>query len=117
MDLIEAVFRDLGAWVQANLPSGAVRDMVAGGILAGIAGTVVFVPQICLLFFLISLLEDTGYSRAPHSSWTGCSAASGCPATPSCRCSPPTLRAAGHPVDQADPIATIAWPPSWWCRS
>lgn len=61
MDLIEATFAHLGEWVEATLPPGAVRDLVAGGVLGGIAGTVVFLPQICLLFFLISLLEDTGY--------------------------------------------------------
>lgn len=61
MDLIEATFSHLGEWVEATLPPGAVRDLVAGGVLGGIAGTVVFLPQICLLFFLISLLEDTGY--------------------------------------------------------
>jgi len=61
MDLIEATFAYLGEWVRATLPAGAVRDLVAGGVLGGIAGTVVFLPQICLLFFLISLLEDTGY--------------------------------------------------------
>jgi ferrous iron transport protein B len=38
-----------------------VRDLVSQGIIGGVAGTVVFLPQICLLFFLISLLEDTGY--------------------------------------------------------
>ena len=43
------------------VPPGAVRDLLVSGIIGGIAGTVVFLPQICLLFFLISLLEDTGY--------------------------------------------------------
>ena len=43
------------------MPAGPVRDLVAQGIVGGIAGTVVFLPQICLLFFLITLLEDTGY--------------------------------------------------------
>ena len=43
------------------MPAGAVRDLLVGGLIGGIAGTVVFLPQICLLFFLISLLEDTGY--------------------------------------------------------
>ncbi|HRC88359.1 MAG TPA: ferrous iron transporter B, partial [Thermoanaerobaculia bacterium] len=61
MDLIEATFGVLGGWVQKALPEGALRDLVANGVLGGIAGTVVFLPQICLLFFLISLLEDTGY--------------------------------------------------------
>ncbi len=61
MDLIEATFAHLGHWVSTILPEGALRDLVADGIISGIAGTVVFLPQICLLFFLINLLEDTGY--------------------------------------------------------
>lgn len=61
MDLIDLTFQVLGQGVEAALPAGAVRDLLANGVIAGIAGTVVFLPQICLLFFLISLLEDTGY--------------------------------------------------------
>ncbi len=61
MDLIDLTFDVMGDWVRATLPAGAVRDLLSNGIIAGIAGTVVFLPQICLLFFLISLLEDTGY--------------------------------------------------------
>jgi ferrous iron transport protein B len=61
MDLIEATFARLGDLVRRSLPEGAVRDLLTDGIVGGVAGTVVFLPQICLLFFLISLLEDTGY--------------------------------------------------------
>jgi ferrous iron transport protein B len=61
MDLIETTFTRLGGWVGDVLPPGLVHDLVSKGIIGGIAGTVVFLPQICLLFFLISLLEDTGY--------------------------------------------------------
>ncbi len=61
MDLIEATFAEAGTLVERLLPAGPVRDLVAQGIVGGIAGTVVFLPQICLLFFLITLLEDTGY--------------------------------------------------------
>jgi ferrous iron transport protein B len=61
MDLIESIFAELGALAAAYLPAGPVRDLVTNGIIGGIAGTVVFLPQICFLFFLISLLEDTGY--------------------------------------------------------
>lgn len=61
MDLIEATFEHLGSYVQQATPPGAIQDLLVGGILGGIAGTVVFLPQICLLFFFISLLEDTGY--------------------------------------------------------
>ncbi len=61
MDLIEATFATLGELVRSQLPEGPVRDLLTDGIVGGIAGTVVFLPQICLLFFFISLLEDTGY--------------------------------------------------------
>ncbi len=61
MDLIEATFTHLGSLTGQLLPPGLIHDLVAEGIIGGIAGTVVFLPQICLLFFLISLLEDTGY--------------------------------------------------------
>lgn len=43
------------------LPTGPVRELATQGIVGGLSGTVVFLPQICLLFFLTSLLEDTGY--------------------------------------------------------
>lgn len=61
MDLIEGTFTLLGDFAGRVLPPGLIHDLVAQGIIGGIAGTVVFLPQICLLFFLISLLEDTGY--------------------------------------------------------
>lgn len=53
------------AWLQelclANLPAGILTDLFINGILAGLSGVVVFVPQIALLFFFIALLEDSGY--------------------------------------------------------
>jgi ferrous iron transport protein B len=61
MDLIDLLFAHLGALAGRVLPAGPIHDLVADGIIGGVAGTVVFLPQICLLFFLISLLEDTGY--------------------------------------------------------
>lgn len=61
MDLIETMFSSLGGFIEGALPPGPLRDLLIDGIVGGLAGTVVFLPQICLLFFLISLLEDTGY--------------------------------------------------------
>jgi ferrous iron transport protein B len=61
MDLIEWTFAQLGGLATRFLPEGPVRALISDGIIGGIAGTAVFLPQICLLFFLISLLEDTGY--------------------------------------------------------
>jgi len=61
MTLIEATFAQLGGLASRLLPEGPIRELISEGIIGGIAGTAVFLPQICLLFFLISLLEDTGY--------------------------------------------------------
>ncbi len=61
MDALDFIFGTAGAWVGDTLPAGALRDLCVDGIIGGIAGTVVFLPQICLLFFLLSLLEDSGY--------------------------------------------------------
>lgn len=52
-------------WVQAqintHLPEGVLNDLITGGILSGLAGVLVFIPQIAFLFFFISIMEDTGY--------------------------------------------------------
>ena len=61
MNIIEAVFGQLGTVITNALPAGPVRDLLAQGIIGGLSGTIVFLPQIALLFFLISLLEDSGY--------------------------------------------------------
>ena len=61
MDIIEALFGWIATAVSTSLPEGPVRDLIAQGIIGGLSGTVVFLPQILLLFFLISLLEDSGY--------------------------------------------------------
>ncbi|MHC4413737.1 MAG: ferrous iron transporter B [Planctomycetota bacterium] len=61
MQLIDVLFGHLGTWLGRVIPPGAINDLAVNGVVAGVAGTVVFLPQICLLFFLISLLEDTGY--------------------------------------------------------
>lgn len=61
MDLIEATFAGLGTFLENHLQSGPIRDLLIGGLLGGVSGTVVFLPQIGLLFFLITLIEDTGY--------------------------------------------------------
>ena len=61
MELISEGFTWLGAAVaEAPLP-GLLISFLKDGVIAGVGSVVVFLPQICLLFFLISLLEDTGY--------------------------------------------------------
>jgi len=57
MDLISAAMDGLAAWVAGVLPEGAIRDLIVDGVLAGIGGVVVFVPQIAMLFAFIAALE------------------------------------------------------------
>lgn len=61
MDLIDTVFASLASAAEAALPAGLIADLVANGIITGVGATLIFLPQILLLFFLLSLLEDTGY--------------------------------------------------------
>lgn len=61
MTWIEGTFAYLSQVTANSLPPGILNDLVVNGILAGIGGVVVFVPQIALLFFFIAILEDTGY--------------------------------------------------------
>ena len=65
MDLIEGFFGTLGEWVSIRVPEGDVQSFLIHGVIGGVGGMLVFLPQICLLFFLLSLLDDSGYlSRA-----------------------------------------------------
>ena len=61
MDFIESSFASASEWVKTTLPPGVFTDLIAEGILAGIGGIVIFIPQIAFLFLFISLLEETGY--------------------------------------------------------
>lgn len=61
IELLETSFTILSGWVLNHFPAGWLTDLVAQGILPGLSGVIVFVPQIALLFFFISILEETGY--------------------------------------------------------
>lgn len=61
MDWIEQIFGAAGGLVTEYLPDSWVAGLLADGILAGLGGILVFIPQIAILFFLISLLEEVGY--------------------------------------------------------
>lgn len=65
MDLLEQGFGALGDFVKNTLPEGILNDLIVDGVIAGVGGVLVFLPQILLLFLFLSILEDTGYmSRA-----------------------------------------------------
>lgn len=61
MDLIDGFFANLSELVKTNLPKGAFTDLIAEGVIPGIGGVVIFIPQIAILFLFISTLEETGY--------------------------------------------------------
>jgi ferrous iron transport protein B len=61
MDWVEAGFSMLGQWLGNILPQGWLSDLIVNGLLAGISGIAVFIPQIMLLFGFITILEDSGY--------------------------------------------------------
>ncbi|MCH2223598.1 MAG: ferrous iron transporter B [Crocinitomicaceae bacterium] len=61
MDIIDSSFSDLSSWLATQLPAGIFTDLLTQGIVPGIGGVVIFIPQIALLFFFIAVLEETGY--------------------------------------------------------
>ncbi len=67
MDWIERFFVNINIYLKTILPPSWLTDLFTDGIIAGLSGILVFIPQIALLFFLISVLEDFGYmSRAVY---------------------------------------------------
>lgn len=61
MEMIEWVFNETGSYLGANLPEAWWSDLIINGLVAGLSGIMVFIPQIMILFGLITVLEDTGY--------------------------------------------------------
>ncbi len=61
MDGIEWLFTTLGGWLNDVLPAAWWSDLLVNGLVAGLSGIMVFIPQIMILFGLITVLEDTGY--------------------------------------------------------
>ena len=61
MDFIDAQTAALANWVNDTLPPGVFTSLLADGIIAGIGGVVIFIPQIAFLFLFISILEESGY--------------------------------------------------------
>lgn len=61
MDGVEEGFGAFGEYVEALLPEGPLNGLVVNGIIAGIGGIIIFLPQIIILFLFISLMEETGY--------------------------------------------------------
>lgn len=123
MDWVDMIFATLGGAAEAALPEGILRDLLVDGVIAGVGATLIFLPQICLLFFLISLLEDTGYlARAafvidrllrPF----GLSGHAFVPLLSSHACALPGIMAARAVPDRRDRLATILAAPFMSCTA
>lgn len=61
MDFIDEFFAQLSATLKENLPQGKLTDLISEGIIPGIGGIVIFIPQIAILFLFVAILEETGY--------------------------------------------------------
>ncbi len=61
MDMIDLLFSDLSRHLHSVLPRGPLTSLLADGIVPGIGGIIIFVPQIAILFAFISVLEESGY--------------------------------------------------------
>ncbi|MBK7403763.1 MAG: ferrous iron transporter B [Phycisphaerales bacterium] len=123
MDWIDAIFTHLGGFLGGVLPPGPLHDLLVDGVLAGVGSTAIFVPQICLLFFLISLLEDTGYlARAAFVMDKllrpfGLTGHSFVPFLSSHACALPGIISARGVPDRRDRLATILAAPFMSCTA
>ncbi|CAL42208.1 ferrous iron transport protein B [Flavobacterium psychrophilum] len=61
MDFIDTSFTALSSWTQSKLPAGVLTNLIVQGIIPGLGGIVIFIPQIAFLFLFISILEESGY--------------------------------------------------------
>jgi len=61
MHIVETGTAHLSAWLGSVLPAGWLSDLIVNGLLAGISGVIIFIPQIAILFALLNIMEDTGY--------------------------------------------------------
>jgi ferrous iron transport protein B len=61
MDFIDAQTNNFANFIAESIPSGLLNDLICQGIIPGIGGVIIFIPQIALLFFFISILEESGY--------------------------------------------------------
>ncbi|MBC3756817.1 ferrous iron transport protein B [Hyunsoonleella sp. SJ7] len=61
MDFIDSAFASMSEWIKDTLPKGAFTNLIAEGIIPGLGGIVIFIPQIAFLFLFIAVLEESGY--------------------------------------------------------
>ena len=123
MDLLDSGFGSLGDLVRSAMSAGVLTDLIVDGIIAGVGGILVFLPQILLLFLFISLLEDSGYmARAAFlmdrlMSRVGLHGKAFLPLISSFACAIPGIMATRTIEDQRDRFATIMIAPFMSCSA
>ena len=123
MDAIKAATAWLGASVNDALPEGWIRSLLVDGIIAGVGGVVVFLPQIVILFFFILILEESGY--LPRAAFlldrlmggVGLSGRSFIPLLSSFACAIPGIMAARTIANPRDRLVTIMIAPLMTCSA
>jgi len=123
MDLIEAGTAALGGWIGGALPDGPLNSLLTDGIIAGVGGVIVFLPQILILFAFILALEESGY--LPRAAFlldrmmaaAGLSGRSFIPLLSSFACAVPGIMSTRSIQDPRDRLATILVAPLMTCSA
>ncbi|OAX53622.1 ferrous iron transporter B [Xanthomonas graminis] len=123
MDLIDGGSKALGAWVGSTLPEGPLNSLLVDGIIAGLGGVVIFLPQILILFAFILALEESGY--LPRAAFlldrmmaaAGLSGRSFIPLLSSFACAVPGIMSTRSIQDPRDRLATILVAPLMTCSA
>nr|WP_244667479.1 ferrous iron transport protein B [Xanthomonas sp. D-109] len=123
MDLIDGGTKALGAWIGGTLPEGPLNSLLVDGIIAGLGGVVVFLPQILILFAFILALEESGY--LPRAAFlldrmmaaAGLSGRSFIPLLSSFACAVPGIMSTRSIQDPRDRLATILVAPLMTCSA
>ena len=123
MDLIDGSIKGFGDWIGGELPGGMLQSLVVDGIVGGVGGVLVFLPQIVILMLFIALLEDCGYmARAAFLmdkllSRCGLSGQSFIPMLSSFACAIPGIMATRTIGNRRDRITTILVAPLMSCSA
>ena len=123
MDLIDGAFGWLGELASLLIPEGALQSLIVDGVIAGVGGVAIFLPQIVILFGFIAILEDCGYmARAAFlmdrlMSWAGLSGKSFVPMLSSFACAIPGVMATRVIENRRDRFTTILVAPLMSCSA
>jgi ferrous iron transport protein B len=123
MDAIKDTMAAAGEWTTAHMTEGPLRSLLVDGVIAGVGGVIVFLPQILILFFFILLLEDSGY--LPRAAFlldnvmgkVGLSGRAFIPLLSSFACAIPGIMATRTIANWKDRLATIMVAPLMTCSA